>query len=266
MRGRAPVRLRGTQVIRPVVPLRPSPPNYNPLDEVMAKIAEIQQLHPQFLQGMKMLQETIKQLGTIKQGDPGMPGSPGRQGAGVRPADVEAAVKKLLPVLKPTPTKEEVAGTILQSDTFNKKIKEAIPPVDPLDPQPIIDAVLKIIEEKNIGGKTEAWMESRFAEIRNHVANKDNWRGGGDTVVAGTGVTITNTVNGNKQINAAGGVGAWKTPTPAPDGTTTVFTITGGAPTDVVADGINMFNGFGYTYAANTLTFDNPPTQWVRYR
>lgn len=59
---------------------------------------------------------------------------------------------------------------------------------------------------------------------------------------------------------------AWKTPTETPNGVTTVFTITGGRPTDVTADGIIYFSGNGYTYSNNQLTFTIPPSQYVKYR
>lgn len=59
---------------------------------------------------------------------------------------------------------------------------------------------------------------------------------------------------------------AWKTPTPTPDGIITAFTVTGDVPVDVVADGATFYSGAGYTYSAGLITFDNPPTQYVRYR
>jgi len=61
---------------------------------------------------------------------------------------------------------------------------------------------------------------------------------------------------------------AWKTPTESPDGVITAFTVSVGVslPVDVVADGITMYSGAGYTYASGQITFTNPPTQYVRYR
>ncbi len=74
-------------------------------------------------------------------------------------------------------------------------------------------------------------------------------------------------VGGQTVLHRGGstGVSAWKTPTETPDGVILAFTVTT-EPTDVIADGIQFFSGQGYTYAALTITFTNPPTQYVRYR
>lgn len=67
--------------------------------------------------------------------------------------------------------------------------------------------------------------------------------------------------------SGGGGVGAWFTPAESvsPDGSVTVFTTTT-APTDVVSDGIMLFDGFGYTYSAGQITLDNGPTQFIKFR
>lgn len=53
------------------------------------------------------------------------------------------------------------------------------------------------------------------------------------------------------------------TPTGTINGVNAVFTVTG-QPKFVVADGIIYFSGAGYTYGALTVTFDVPPSQYVR--
>jgi hypothetical protein len=65
---------------------------------------------------------------------------------------------------------------------------------------------------------------------------------------------------------SSSGVGAWSTPAETPDGIITVFTVGGSAPTDVSSDGVLLFEGVGYTYAAGQITLSNAPTQSVRYR
>jgi hypothetical protein len=66
--------------------------------------------------------------------------------------------------------------------------------------------------------------------------------------------------------STGGGVGAWSTPPETPNSIITAFTVGATAPTDVVADGVNLYEGEGYTYAASTVTFTNPPAEFVRYR
>lgn len=122
------------------------------------------------------------------------------------------------------------------------------------------EAIAKYLKKKKISHKDIGDLEEVIAPVR-HVAAM---RGGGDTVAAGTNVTIT-TSNGVKTINAASGAGTWSTPPETPNGSTTVFTVSA-EPTEVVADGTTMFDGAGYTYAALQITFTNPPTSYVRYR
>lgn len=72
--------------------------------------------------------------------------------------------------------------------------------------------------------------------------------------------------NGGGPASSGTGVGAWSTPAESPDSSNLIFTVGSSAPTDVISDGVNLFNGAGYTYAAGQITFVNPPTQYVRYR
>lgn len=104
-----------------------------------------------------------------------------------------------------------------------------------------------------------------------HQLRQGYLHGAGDTVTAGSNIVITTNSNGQKVISSTGGVGSWSTPpeTPQPDGSVTVFTVGGTAPTDVIADGVQYFEGIGYTYAAGQITFNlggAGPTQYVKYR
>ncbi len=91
--------------------------------------------------------------------------------------------------------------------------------------------------------------------------------GGGDTVKAGTNVTITTNSDGTKTIasTSSGGVGAWSTPPESPDGSNLIFSVSA-EPTDVEADGLLQFSPAYYTYAGGQITFINPPTFSVHYR
>jgi len=89
---------------------------------------------------------------------------------------------------------------------------------------------------------------------------------------AGTGVTLGYSYEGGRNditINSSSaGIGPWSTPpeSPSPDGSVLVFTVGASAPTDVVADGIQLFDGVGYTYSVGQITLVNGPTQYIRYR
>jgi hypothetical protein len=84
----------------------------------------------------------------------------------------------------------------------------------------------------------------------------------------GTGLTVAET-NGRVTVtSASSGVSTWSTPVEpvAADGSTLVFTVGASAPTDVVSDGIMLYEGAGYTYAGGQITLTNGPTQFIRYR
>lgn len=231
---------------------------------VIRKIGELEQLFNKLQEGLGMVQRALATFQSVKQGAPGRNGTNGHDGRNVTPQEVEEQVRRLF--IQPTVTPEEIASVLFASKNFQKFLQESLKHGEDGQDADMETVVPAVIAELARRGIDMANLEARIAEIRNHAATFGSaMRGGGDTIVAGSGVTITNTVNGNKQISASGSTGAWKTPTPTPDGVTTVFTVTS-QPIDVVADGIQMFDGAGYVYAALTITFTNPPTQYVRYR
>ncbi len=120
---------------------------------------------------------------------------------------------------------------------------------------------------------------SKFQIDASHIANlpkasrgKAQKHGGGDTVAAGTGVTISRDSNGVVTISSSGGIGAWSTPpeTPASDGSVKIFTVGITTPTDVLADGTIYPSGTVWTFLAGQITISigggAGPTQFIRYR
>lgn len=104
----------------------------------------------------------------------------------------------------------------------------------------------------------------RAARGKYHAAH-----GGGDTVLAGSNVTITTNADGTKTISATGG-GAIKTSATAADGSARVFAVDS-RPAKVYADNSVFFenlapgDGGGYTYSAGFITLFFPPQNYVKY-
>lgn len=93
------------------------------------------------------------------------------------------------------------------------------------------------------------------------LSHQVGMRGGGDTVVAGTNVTISINASGNKVINAGAGGGVnFETPTET-DGTT--FTVAN-EPLYIIVNGVIYFEGLGYSYAGGTITLDFSLSGWIR--
>lgn len=70
----------------------------------------------------------------------------------------------------------------------------------------------------------------------------------------------------NRVLVSATGIGVnVETPTGTVNGSNVTFTVVN-TPVAVIIDGITKFSGFGYTYAAGTITVDSdgPPVQYIR--
>lgn len=120
----------------------------------------------------------------------------------------------------------------------------------------------KLLKKEHIDG-----LDQEIASYRSQFANGKGYvHGGGDTVAAGTDVTITTNTNGSKVINATSSGSTPLTPTGTvdPAAGNVLFGVTA-RPSSVVADGITFYEGFGYTYLANQITMANPPSQYIRY-
>ncbi len=109
------------------------------------------------------------------------------------------------------------------------------------DVKEVMPLFVKALEEGAIKLKTkhiDGWQDPQEV-VRRFWAN-GGIRGGGDTVAAGTGVTITNS-NGVKTINASAGLTELSA-TETPNGSTTVFTFLAAAaqPSYIVSDNVWM--------------------------
>ena len=150
-----------------------------------------------------------------------------------RDADENKIIRE---VSKKIPTKEEIASLV--------KIPQPKEPKE-IDVDFIVKEVLKLIPKTDVPEikdiikeiKTKKLIEMR--DIKNMPLNMGDmrWHGGGDTVSAGTNITIT-TVNGKKVINATGSGGSgYQVPLSGGlTGTNTWAT----APNVIVVDGVPM--------------------------
>lgn len=128
----------------------------------------------------------------------------------------------------------------------------------------IFDDIKKKLKVEHIPGVKEE-LDNFSRQVAGKVYGKDTWtRGGGDTVQAGSNVTITTNSDGRKVISASGGSASPLTPTGTVNSVNTVFNVVS-RPSSVVSDGITYFEGAGYVYAALSITLDVPPSQYIRY-
>lgn len=146
-----------------------------------------------------------------------------KNGTDGKPADENKIIET---VLKKIPKIDEVKLTdsILEQvpkvneKTLINKVISAIPKNKPslrvlretfeTDPMSVINKILKLpagkfkLKTENIDG-----LEQTISSFRNQISNRGYLHGGGDSVKAGTNITITSNNDGTKTINATGGGG-----------------------------------------------------------
>lgn len=272
---RRPVRFNGLAARRPTaIPVESPDTNFlKMLGEFQARysVDELKKLYYQLYDGIKLVESAIEHFKAVKQGDQGIPGEKPtsaellalirpllpevKDGKTPTPEEVAAIVQRYL--VQPqngkdgiSPTSDEIATKLVASKKLlrylDKRIKSEVQTKEAqteLNQEDIIEQVVTELEKRDTVINTKK-IEGRFAEIRNQIAQKSeaynppagSKRGGGDTVVAGTGVTITNTRNGNKQISASGGAGFQAPTSGAVDGSNTIF-VWATAPNVIVVDG-----------------------------
>lgn len=197
------------------------------VSDVQSIIYQIVVLAQEKLSGLPSTEELLAYIPIPKDGKDGQDGKDGTT------PDLDVVAKEVLSKID-LPTKEELEDTLKQ-----------------------------LVSKKKLTVKDIDGIDEYIASIRRAVMLGGNVRGGGDTVAAGSGVTIT-TSNGVKTINAAGGVSV-ETPTGTVDGSNTVFTVSN-APVFIVVDGVNKYETLHYTYVAGTITITDgaPPVQFIR--
>lgn len=190
-------------------------------DDFTDKVGHIEglmQLHLQEAQRIKNLPKGDKgdrgERGLV--GGDGRPGKDGKDGRDGKDAiiDIDSLVSKVLSRIKsPKDGKDAVINEDALITRLIEKIKEG-----------------EVISMDSISG-----LRNELSSYRNQLAGKhygkNTWaRGGGDTIAAGTNVTITVDEQGNKVISAQGGSAG------APIKTETVVATAGSAPNSVDID------------------------------
>lgn len=197
--------------------------------------------------------EIVTILHEIKKNAP--QGEKGEPGKDAQLPDIEELANLAASKVKPTP-----ASLKIIKESVEMKDEEIVPKLNKASN--LGDLELSV---KNIKDWPKQW-ENIKAEISR---NKQYLHGGGDTVAAGTNVTITRNANGDKVINASGGNSSYKgywnpttnTPTLA-DATGTdgdfYYTDPAGSPAT-----IDLGSGAIYVYGGNFIIYDGDNARWV---
>lgn len=178
-----------------------------------------------------------------EQGEPGTPADERRIAeyleSKLPPAvDTDKLTADILAKVPKVSTKDIVKG-VLKALPENKASLKIIRENIEVDPMSVIDKILALpagkfkLKTAHIDG-----LEQTISAFRNQITTKGYLHGGGDTVVAGTNITLVRTAGGQTIINATGGSGFTKLPaTGTVDGTNKIFTFTQ-VPSEIVSDGV----------------------------
>lgn len=168
-------------------------------DTLLEKIGEVVAI-------LQVAEQTLESVRTVRKGDPGETiegpqGEPGEQGPPGESIVGPAGPKgdKGDSVVGPRGPQGEKGDSIVGPAGPRGKMgtsgKDAV-----LDYEMLVE---EIILSQKLKPEHIAGLRETLEVIRREARSSGQMRGGGDTVVAGSGITITNTVNGNKEISAA---------------------------------------------------------------
>lgn len=197
------------------------------LDKIDEKIAEIDSKMEEALSlekgekgedadELKIAQWVLSQIPTPKDGRDG------------KDADEDRIVSK---IAKMVPRSDDIAKEVLKRIPENKASLKVIQEKIELDPEVLMGHLEKL------SPKLKDKLGINEIDKLTKILDRRYIHGGGDTVTAGTNVTITRNANGDKVINATGGASiAVLDATGTIDDSNTIFTFTS-VPTLVVING-----------------------------
>ena len=152
----------------------------------------------------KLSDEVVEALNDIK--------SNGLKGEKGDDADEDAIEERLLAkipkietIVKKLPTKAEIVDEVIKQIPKNKPSLKIIQ--ESIDIDQVVEKVEEKLNEKPFEISKINGLSGRLDNITRDIARKTGYSGGGDTVAAGTNVTITTNSAGAKVINATGGGG-----------------------------------------------------------
>lgn len=158
----------------------------------------------------KLSEFETKAIGMIKdiQSIPKPQGKDGKDGTDGKDADEKKIVETILSKI-PKPNENELIKKIISKIPENKASLKIIQEKFETDPMSIIEKIMALPEGKfklktsHIDGLEQTMRAFQSQLGRGYL------HGGGDTVVAGTNITITQNANGNKVISSTAGTGTW---------------------------------------------------------
>lgn len=202
------------------------------------RLGKIEDLLKTILRSIANVEEMVAQV----QKQEGPPGAPGAPGAHAPVVDESALHDRIVQrVIKSIPApKLGNPGKSVDPEVVAEMVRARIEIPQPKNP-PTLEEIMDELMKKKLPLSLITGLEEKFAEVRRAAALGGQVRGGGDTIAAGTNITITAS-NGVKTITASSGGFSQLAATETPDGNVTVFTFASATaqPTFIVSDNVIM--------------------------
>lgn len=147
-----------------------------------------------------------------------------------------AKIPKLENIVKELPTKDEIVKEVIKQIPKNKPSLKIIQ--ESIDIEEVANKVEEKLNEKPFEIDRVNGLKGKLDNITRDVARKAGYSGGGDTVAAGTNITITTNNAGAKVINATGGGGSITLQTDGtPNGSQTLLNLEAGTNVTLTDNG-----------------------------
>lgn len=218
------------------------------VDEIFSLVGELKRLKIVLESSITDAESHLERAQSIQKGNPG---KDGRHGVSPDPEAIATAVLRKIRQPKdgesPTVDYEEVMHRVAR---LMPKAERGLNGKDgkSVSIEEVLEAVKKNIKLEHIPGlKNE--IDSYRNQLAGKIYGKDTWaRGGGDTVIAGAGVSIVN-VNGQKVISASGSSGTpvWGEILQTQSPTGTVFNL----DFTPITGSVRVFRGGSYQSVGN---------------
>lgn len=177
--------------------------------------------------------------------------------------DTEQLVARIVARFPAPLNEKELIKKVISRIPENKASLKIIQETFEADPMSVIDKIMSLPEGKfKLKSSQIEGLEQTIQAFRSQLG-RGYLHGGGDTVAAGTNITITTNSGGQKVINATSGGFTILTVTGTVNGVNQIFTVLT-KPSIVVSDGVSFTekdnnNITQWTYVGTTLTLIIPP-------
>lgn len=207
-----------------------------------SKIDGIKRLHEDMIAKAHSVESRLNQIAVIQ----GPEGPQGKPGATMKGDPGEPAV---------------IDYGFLITEIMDKlpAPKDGVSPT--IDEEKLLEALFKRIKQKGLKLSDIVGLEETITSFSNRMMHKEPYmHGGGDTVAAGSGVTITNT-NGTKVISSTGGAALSIIAVAGTIDDSNVSFTAASEPTLLNVNGAfyqKTGGSYTWTYVAGTITLNNP--------